>query len=667
MLIPIDEVGHFDVTTHDPATGAAIDADSAPTFDVFEEATDTPILDDQTMTKRTSLTGNYRGTFTASAANGFEAGKWYSVVVSATVDSIAAKHVAMHFRVGPAESVAGVPKVDTSHISGTAQTANDVGADVNDILADTADIQPKIGSPAVTLAADIADVESKVDDLETRLGTPSDLGSGATVAANLVDIEGQTDDIASKASQASVDTIDGIVDAILVDTAEIGVAGAGLTEAGGDGDHLTAINLPDQTMNITGNITGNLSGSVGSVTGAVGSVTGSVGGNVTGSVGSLAAQAKADVNAEVDTALVDIHLDHLLAADYDPQSKPGAAGALLNEMVESDNASPGRARFTAGALEEAPTGGSAPTADEIADAVWEEAIADHSGTAGSTAEQLQAAGSAGDPWATALPGSYTSGQAGKIVGDNVNATISSRATQASVDTIDGIVDAILVDTAEIGAAGAGLTAINLPDQTMNIVGNVTGNLSGSVGSVTGNVGGNVAGSVGSVTGNVGGNVTGSIGSLATQAKADVNAEADAALADVGVTSTVTGRIDAAVSTRASQTSVDDVPTNAELATALAAADDAVLAAIAALNNLSAAQVNAEVVDALATDTYAEPAAVPAATASLKDKINFLAALARNKVTQTATTQTLRNDADSGNIGQAAVSDDTVTFTRSEWA
>ena len=33
------------------------------------------------------------------------------------------------------------------------------------------------------------------------------------------------------------------------------------------------------------------------------------------------------------------------------------------------------------------------------------------------------------------------------------------ATQASVDTIDGIVDDILLDTAEIGAAGAGLTAI----------------------------------------------------------------------------------------------------------------------------------------------------------------------------------------------------------------
>jgi len=72
--------------------------------------------------------------------------------------------------------------------------------------------------------------------------------------------------------------------AIVEDTAEIGVAGAGLTEAGDDGDHLTAINLPNQTMDITGNITGNLSGSVGSVTGAVGSVAGNVDGNVTGTV-----------------------------------------------------------------------------------------------------------------------------------------------------------------------------------------------------------------------------------------------------------------------------------------------------------------------------------------------------------------------------------------------
>lgn len=71
---------------------------------------------------------------------------------------------------------------------------------------------------------------------------------------------------------------------------------------------------------------------------------------------------------------------------------------------------------------------------EIADAVWDEAIGGHLG-AGSTGAALNAAGSAGDPWTTPLPGAYGAGTAGKILAD------------------------IIVDTAEIGAAGAGLTAV----------------------------------------------------------------------------------------------------------------------------------------------------------------------------------------------------------------
>jgi hypothetical protein len=166
--------------------------------------------------------------------------------------------------------------------------------------------------------------------------------------------------------------------------------------------------------------------------------------------GDLTAAMKASVNTEVDSAIETYHLDHLLATTYDPNSKPGAADALLNELVENDG---GVARYTANALEQAPTGGSAPTVEQI---------------------------------------------------------------RTEMDDNSTKLAAILEDTAEIGAAGAGLTNINLPNQTMDITGNITGNLSGSVGSVTG--------AVGSVTGAVGGNDTGSVGSLATQAKADVNAE-----------------------------------------------------------------------------------------------------------------------------------------------
>ncbi len=74
-----------------------------------------------------------------------------------------------------------------------------------------------------------------------------------------------------------------------------------------------------------------------------------------------------------------------------------------------------------------------PTAAANADAVWDETLADHL-TSGSTGNALNAAGAAGDPWSTALPGAYGSGTAGKIVGDNINATISSRSTYAGGDT-----------------------------------------------------------------------------------------------------------------------------------------------------------------------------------------------------------------------------------------
>lgn len=55
--------------------------------------------------------------------------------------------------------------------------------------------------------------------------------------------------------------------------------------------------------------------------------------------------------------------------------------------------------------------GTAPTAGEVADAVWDEALAGHA-TAGTAGKALADAGTAGDPWSTELPGDYTAGQAG---------------------------------------------------------------------------------------------------------------------------------------------------------------------------------------------------------------------------------------------------------------
>lgn len=157
------------------------------------------------------------------------------------------------------------------------------------------------------------------------------------------------------------------------------------------------------------------------------------------------------------------------------------------------------------------------------------------------------------------------------------------------------------------------------------------------------------------------------GGLNVAAKADVNAEADTALADVGVTSTVTGRIDVAVSSRLA-TSGYTAPLDAagtRAAIGLAAANlDTQLAVIAAFIDTEVAAIKTNT-DLLAA-AQVEPSAVPAANASPLAKLAWLFTLARNKVTQTATTQTLYADDGTTPIATAAVSDDGSTFERAEF-
>jgi len=59
----------------------------------------------------------------------------------------------------------------------------------------------------------------------------------------------------------------------------------------------------------------------------------------------------------------------------------------------------------------------------------------------------------------------------------------------------------------------------------------------------------------------------------------------------------------------------------------------------------------------------EPSSVPAHTAALKDKLNFIFAVNINKITETSAVFTLRNAADAASIGTASVADDGTTTTR----
>lgn len=352
----------------------------------------------------------------------------------------------------------------------------------------------------------------------------------------------------------------------------------------------------------------------------------------------------AEVQSEVQDAIEANNLDHLVKVAVDTNF---ATTVHLDSVIGqlADNGTTATFDRTTDSLE-ALQGVSAPSAASIADAVWEEAIADHSGTTGSTAEALNAAGAAGDPWTTALPGAYGAGSAGKIIGDNINATISSRASQTSVDTIDDLLDtevaaiksdtaAILLDTGTDGVIVASIAnnAVTAAAVAADAVTEIQSGLATAANLST--VAGYLDTEIAAILEDTGTTIPAQISALNNISAAQVNTEVDTALSDVGLTTTITGRIDAAISTRlasasytapdnasitsiladtnelqgdwvnggrldlildarASQTSVDDIPTNAELSTALGTADDATLAAIAALNNLSSAQVTAAV-------------------------------------------------------------------------
>ena len=85
----IDDYLTFPCNTHAFASGAATDADAVPTYRVYEDETGTAILNGS-MAKLddTNTTGFYSEQIQLTAANGFEAGKTYTVYISATVSTV---------------------------------------------------------------------------------------------------------------------------------------------------------------------------------------------------------------------------------------------------------------------------------------------------------------------------------------------------------------------------------------------------------------------------------------------------------------------------------------------------------------------------------------------------------------------------------------------------
>lgn len=169
----IDDLLTFAVNTHSASTGAATDADAVPSYRVYEDETGTAILTGS-MAKLddTNTTGFYSEQLTLSAANGFEAGKCYSVYISAAVSSVTGT-TERHFSIWPA-AINSTIGADVVKISG------------DSVAADNLESYTDGTTPMPVNVTQISGDTTAADNLETAAnGGVYNLGGGGIVASSV--------------------------------------------------------------------------------------------------------------------------------------------------------------------------------------------------------------------------------------------------------------------------------------------------------------------------------------------------------------------------------------------------------------------------------------------------------------------------------------------------
>ena len=208
------------------STGAPITLAGTPAVSAYPGNSTTELTAGITLTVDfDARTGLHNVRVVATAANGYAAATNYSLVITAgTVDgvsvvgyvigsfSLEARSALMPTTAARTLDVTagGNAGVDWANVEAPTTTLGLTNTTVGVVTltntlttytgntVQTGDAFARLGAPAgASVSADILVLDNLVDDLESRLGTPSNLGSGATVAANLADIEAQTDDIGS--------------------------------------------------------------------------------------------------------------------------------------------------------------------------------------------------------------------------------------------------------------------------------------------------------------------------------------------------------------------------------------------------------------------------------------------------------------------------------------
>lgn len=296
-------------------------------------------------------------------------------------------------------SSGAVSTVTTTTTATNVTTVNGLAANVITAAATAADFGTEVGTAVWATA-------TRVLTANTNLNDPT-----AAAIADAVWDEAQADHVGVGSFGVTASEIADI----LVDTAEIGAAGAGLTALASAANLATVAGYIDTEIAAIKAKTDNLPADPADASDIAARFT-----TLDTAVGDL------PTNAELATALGTA--DDAVLAQV----------ALVKAKTDLIPAAPAAV-------------GDIPTAAVIADAVWDEATAGHT-TAGTTGKALTDAGSAGDPWATVLPGAYGAGTAGKLVGDNINAPIA---------TVDTVVDAIKAKTDSLTFTVAGQVDANI--------------------------------------------------------------------------------------------------------------------------------------------------------------------------------------------------------------
>lgn len=488
----LDDLLTFTVTTANPTNGSAQAADAVPTYHVYKDETATPIITGSMATLNSPNTiGFYSEQITLSSANGIVKGSSYNIYIRAVVANVTGTAV----RTFQIEA-----EVDANTVSTPVTAGNVTGSIFGNVNGSVGSVTGNVGGNVV------GSVGSVVAPVTVGNVTGSVLGN----------VNGSVGSVLGAVGSVTAPVTTGNVTGSVLGNVNGSVGSVGGNVVGSVGSVLGAVGSvtnPVIAGNVTGSVFGNVNGSVGSVVGnvggSVGSVvspvtTGNVTGSVAGSVGSVVAPVTVGTNNDktgyfLGTPQVYDRIGNTSGTMtnvlnvVNPITVGNVTGSVLGNVNGSVNNVVQGVGLNTGTFLGA-----------IADQVWDEQLSGHL-SAGSTGNALNGAGAAGDPWQTTLPGAYTGSQAGNIlasrmptgtvlIGDKTGFSLSSPQNFNLVGNISGTMSNVLsvANPVSVGTNNDKTGYSLSSPQVINIIGNVSG-------THVGNIQGNVTGSVASVT------------------------------------------------------------------------------------------------------------------------------------------------------------------------